>query len=163
VPGDDVIFGAIALLLLAFLLVAAELFVPTHGVLTIFATLAAIGSVWLAYLSTPAMGFVFAAVLLLTTPVVFYMAIRIYPHTAVGKKVLLSQPVASLQGFKDESARLEQLVGRQGVAQSLLRPSGTIEVDGQRIDAMAESDMIPAGATVEIIKVSGLKVLVKAV
>ena len=42
------ILGAIALLLLAFLLVAAELVVPSHGMLTIVAGLVAIGSVAMA-------------------------------------------------------------------------------------------------------------------
>ena len=155
--------GAIALLLLAFLLVAAELFVPSHGVLTAFAVLAAVASVWLAYQVTPGLGLVFAVVLLIATPVVFYMAIKIYPSTTVGKKVLLRNPVAAVTGFQDESAELETLVGRQGVAQTFLRPAGCIEIDGRRIDAMAESDMIEAGARVEVMKVSGLKVIVKAV
>ena len=42
------LIGAILLLLLAFALVAAELFVPSHGVLTVFAAGAAIAAVWLA-------------------------------------------------------------------------------------------------------------------
>jgi membrane-bound ClpP family serine protease len=156
------IAGAIALLLLAFGLVAAELFVPSHGVLTAFAALAAVASVWLAYNQMPGLGLVFAVVLLVATPVVFYMAIKIYPTTAVGKKVLLNNPVAAA-GFEEETAQLEALVGKQGVALSFLRPAGAIEIEGKRIDAMAESDMIAAGARVEVMKVSGLKVIVKAV
>jgi membrane-bound serine protease (ClpP class) len=161
--GGGMIAGAVALLLLAFLLVSAELFVPSHGVLTAFAFLAAVASVWLAYQVMPGLGLVFAVVLLIATPVVFYMAIKIYPSTAVGKKVLLKNPVAAAKGFEDETAQLEGLVGRQGIAQTFLRPAGCIDIDGQRIDAMAESDMIEAGARVEVMKVSGLKVIVKAV
>jgi membrane-bound serine protease (ClpP class) len=157
------IAGAIALLILAFALVAAELFVPSHGILTAFAVLAAVASVWLAYTQIPGLGLIFAVVLLLATPVVFYMAIKIYPSTAVGKKVLLHNPVAANKGFEDEAAQLEPLVGRQGLALTLLRPAGAIEIDGRRIDAMAESDMIPAGTPVQVLKVSGLKVIVKAV
>jgi membrane-bound serine protease (ClpP class) len=157
------LYGAIALLLLAFVLVAAELFVPSHGVLTAFAGLAAVASVWMAYSFMAGMGLVFGIVLLLATPVVFYMAIRIYPSTSVGKKVLLNNPVAAAQGFEEETAQLEGLVGRQGVALTFLRPAGAIEIDGRRIDALAESDMIEAGARVEVMMVSGLKVMVKAV
>lgn len=157
------ILGAIALLCLAFLLVAAELFVPSHGVLTAFAALVAIAAVWLAYEVAPELGVVFGAVLLVATPVVFVLAIKIYPNTAVGKKVLLKAPEAAKRGFGEESAKLELLVGRQGTAQSFLRPAGVIEVDGQRIDALAESDMIPAGTVVEVMQVSGMKVIVRAV
>ncbi len=157
------IYGAIALLLLAFALVAAELFVPSHGVLTAFAALAAIASVWMAYNFMPGLGLVFAVALLLATPAVFYLAIKIYPSTSVGKKVLLHNPVAAAKGFEEETAQLEALVGRQGVAMTFLRPAGAIEIDGRRIDAMAESDMIEAGTRVEVLKVSGMKVIVKAV
>ena len=157
------ISGAILLLLLAFALVAAELFVPSHGILTLFAAGAAIAAVWLAYRFTPGMAVVFAAVLVVATPVVFYYAIKIYPTTTVGKKVLLEQPTeASTKGFQEESAQLEQLVGQKGIAASFLRPAGIVEVQGQRIDALSESEMIPAGAAVEVIRVSGLKVIVKA-
>jgi len=154
--------GAILLLLLAFVLVAAELFVPSHGILAFFAVGAAVAAVWMAYQVTPGLALVFAVVLMVATPVVFYYAVKIYPTTAVGKKVLLDQPVA-MSGFEAESARLEQLVGKHGVASSFLRPAGVIEVDGARIDALSESEMIAAGTAVEVIRVSGLKVIVKAV
>jgi membrane-bound ClpP family serine protease len=163
-PGHLMLIGAILLLLLAFALVAAELFVPSHGVLTVFAAGAAIAAIWMAYRVTPGTALVFSVVLLVATPVVFYYAIKIYPTTAVGKKVLLDQPTAaSTRAFGEESTQLEQLVGQHGIAASFLRPAGIVEVQGQRIDALSESEMIPAGAAVEIIRVSGLKVIVKAV
>jgi len=90
---------ALLLLLLAFALVAAELFVPSHGILTAFAAVAAIGSIWLAYKVTPGLALVFSMVLLVATPVVFYYAIKIYPTTAVGKKVLLGGPGTGAKGF----------------------------------------------------------------
>jgi membrane-bound serine protease (ClpP class) len=159
----ELLIGAIALLLLSFVLVSLELVIPSHGVLTIFAGLAAMASVVLAYLVRPELAVLFGVVLLLATPVVFYFAIKVYPNTTVGKKVLLNKPSSTMAGFEQEMARLELLVGRQGVAASFLRPAGIVELDGQRVDAVAESDMIPAGTTVEVIQVSGLKVIVKAV
>ena len=156
------LLGAILLLLLAFVLVAAELFVPSHGVLAVFAVGAAVAAVWMAYQVMPGLGLVFAVVVVVATPVVFYYAIKIYPTTVVGKKVLLDQPVAT-SGFEADVARLEQLVGKRGVASSFLRPAGLIEVDGARIEALSESEMIAAGTAVKVIRVSGLKVIVKAV
>jgi membrane-bound ClpP family serine protease len=158
------LIGAILLLLLAFALVAAELFVPSHGVLTALAAGSAIASIWMAYKVAPGLALVFAVFVMIATPVVFYYAIKIYPTTVVGKKVLLDQPTPdSTKAFVEESAQLEQLVGQQGVAASFLRPAGIVEVQGQRIDAMSESEMIEAGTAVEVIRVSGLKVIVKAV
>ena len=158
------ILGALALLVLAFALVAAELVVPSHGILSAFAALVAVAAVWLAYTVRPELGLLFGAVLLIATPVVFVMAVKIYPNTAVGRKVLLKNPnPTTAAGFETESAQLELLVGRQGVASSFLRPAGIVEIDGQRIDAMAESDLIAAGSTVEVVQVSGMKVIVRPV
>jgi membrane-bound ClpP family serine protease len=157
-----VIFAALALLLLALLLVTAELFLPSHGLLAIFAGIAALASVFIAYRVSPGLSIIFGVVIVIATPIVFYFAIKIYPSTSVGKRVLLDQPAAP-PAFDEQSAKLQALVGRQAVAATTLRPAGIIEINGQRIDAMSESEIISAGTTVEIVQVTGLKVIVKPV
>ncbi len=151
-----------ALMLLAFLLVAAELFVPSHGILAIVAFLAALASVIMAFSVSAAAGVAFALVLLIATPVVFYWAIRIYPSTAVGRRVLLKNPLAAAtDGFKDDTVRLEALLGRRGTAMTLLRPAGSVDIDGHRIDAVSESEMIAPGTPIEVLRISGRRVIVK--
>ena len=154
------LLGAIALMILAFALVAAELFVPSHGILAVIAFLVAAASVVLAYQVMPALGIAFTMLLLIATPVVFYWAIRIYPSTPMGQRVLLQQPNPA-PAFQDAAARIEELLGKQGVALTLLRPAGSVEIEGNRIEALSESDMIASGTPVEVIRTSGLKVIVK--
>ena len=147
------ILGAIALLLLALVLVAVELFVPTHGMLAILAAIVAIASVALAARASTGLGLIFGVTIFLASPVVFYYAIKIYPQTRVGKRVMLDPGTASAvaaAGFSLEQAKLEALVGQQGVAMTLLRPAGSVEIDGRRIDAVSESDMIEADTRVEV-------------
>ena len=82
----------------------------------------------------------------------------------MGKRVMLNTPApAATDAFTSESARLAQLVGQRAIASTLLRPAGTIELDGRRINALSESEIIYPNTPVEIIRVSGLKVIVKAV
>jgi membrane-bound serine protease (ClpP class) len=156
------IVGAILLLIAAVGLVVAELFLPTHGLLAVLAFLCAAASVYMAYLASPAAGLAFGILMLVASPLAFYGAVRIYPRTAVGRKVLLQQPAAT-SGFDQETEQLAALVGRQGVAMTLLRPAGSVEIDGRMIDAMSEDAVIEAGARIEVIRVSGMKVFVKAV
>ena len=156
------ILAAIALLALALLLVTAELFLPSHGLLAILAAIAALASIFFAYRAAPSLAILFGIVILIATPIVFYWAIRIYPSTTVGKRVLLDQP-SPPPAFDEQAARLQQLVGQQARAASTLRPAGIIEVNGERIDALSESEIIPAGSPVQIVQVTGLKVIVKAV
>lgn len=156
--------AAIALLLLALVLVVAELFVPSHGLLALFAAIAAISSVILASKVSTQVAIVFTVLIFVAAPFVFYWAIRIYPNTPFGKRVLLDEPApASTEAFKTEAAKLEELVGQQGVAMTTLRPAGSIEIAGRLIDALSDSEIIPPGAAVEVIRVAGMKVFVKAV
>ena len=109
------------------------------------------------------MALVIGVLVMVASPVVFYWAIKIYPRTAVGKKVLLDQPTNTTSGFDEESAELAQLVGQQGVALTMLRPAGSIEIAGKLVDALSESEVIESGSRVEVIRVTGLKVFVKGV
>lgn len=56
---------------------------------------------------------------------------------------------------------LAHLVGRQGRAISLLRPAGTAEIDGQRIDVVTEGGFIPAGTPIVVRRVEGRRVVVE--
>ncbi|HEY3789249.1 MAG TPA: NfeD family protein, partial [Urbifossiella sp.] len=56
---------------------------------------------------------------------------------------------------------LEALKGRVGKATSPLRPSGSVEFDGRRVDAMTEGMMIDAGHWVRCMDVRGGKVIVR--
>jgi membrane-bound ClpP family serine protease len=154
------LLGAILLLIAALALVAAELFLPAHGLLACLSIAAAIGAVFLAYRHAPQAALVVGIVVFVAAPVVFYAATKIYPHSPVGRRVLLQKPKAD-PGFDEEAAALEQLVGQHGVALTLLRPAGTVDIGGKVIDVLSESDQIDAGSAVEVIRVAGLKVFVK--
>ncbi len=155
------ILAAVGLLLVALAFVAAELFVPSHGLLAIFAALAAVASVTFAYKANLGLGLVFTLVIFIAAPVVLFWAVRLYPKTSMGKKVMLEQPGTG-EAFLDQSAKLAALVGQAGVAVTLLRPAGSVEVLGQRIDALSEADVIEPGTPIEVVRVNGLKVFVKA-
>jgi membrane-bound ClpP family serine protease len=156
------LLAAILLLLAALACVAAELFLPTHGILALCAALLALGSIILAYNASPALGIFFGMAVVIVSPIVFYWAIRLYPHTPMGKRVMLRKPGEKInQPFAEESQKLSQYIGKRGTALSTLRPSGIVEIDGDRIDCISESEAIPAGTPVEIIRVIGLKAVVK--
>jgi membrane-bound ClpP family serine protease len=158
-----VILAAVALLLVALAFIAAEIFLPSHGILAVFAALSALAGIILAFKVTPALGLLATLIVLGAIPFVFYWTIKIYPKTPVGKRVLLSEPGAAANiSFEQESARLAQFVGQRGVAVTTLRPAGSVEIAGQRIDALSESEIIEINTPVEVARVSGLKVFVKS-
>jgi membrane-bound serine protease (ClpP class) len=55
------------------------------------------------------------------------------------------------------------LVGREGVAQTVLRPTGIGQIDGKRLDVVAESAMIERGSPIKVVAVEGSRIVVRKV
>ena len=54
-------------------------------------------------------------------------------------------------------------MGREGVAVTKLRPSGMIEVDHEKIDAVTSGEFIEKDSRIKIIRVEGRKIIVKKI
>ena len=61
--------------------------------------------------------------------------------------------------FDDRS----HLVGKVGVTTTPLRPSGTVIIDDERIDAVAEGSFIPGQVEVKVILVEGTRIVVRPI
>ena len=57
---------------------------------------------------------------------------------------------------------MQKLVGREGVSLTPLRPSGNGDFDGEKLDVVSDGAFIPQGARIRIVRVEGLRILVKA-
>jgi membrane-bound ClpP family serine protease len=87
-----------------------------------------------------------------------YASIKYFPKTATGKKMILA---ATQTGVSTRSPHAENWIGREGVAQTVLRPAGAALIDGQRLDVLAESGMIESGTPIKIVSVHGNQLVVK--
>lgn len=88
--------------------------------------------------------------------------LRRVPRTGLWSKISL-QATLEDPGFKDEDPDNPVIVvGALGRALTPLRPSGTIDIGGRRVDAVSDGAFIPAGATTEIVRVFGTRVTVRA-
>lgn len=121
--------------LLGLLLIGAEVFIPSAGVLGVLATVAiAAGVVTAFYYGGLAIGTIFLVVTLVIVAIVIQQLFRWWPHTSIGRSILIpDQPVTS-----EPRQILDDLVGRVGRSSGVLMPSGYVMIDEQRYDAMAE-------------------------
>lgn len=79
-------------------------------------------------------------------------------------KLVLSESQERERGFTvDSFPSRSELSGRQGIAATELRPSGKVDLDQARYDAMTQGEFIARGAEVEVVSVKGNYLLVKAV
>ncbi len=151
------------LLFLGLLLVVVEVFVPSGGILgllSIVLLLAGIGSAfWYHGIET---GFVFLAITAVMVPASLGMAFRWWPKTPMGRRLLLSVP-NSEEVLPDSPQRrtLRQLVGKFGVAKTVMLPSGAVLIEGQVFDALSDGMPIEEGQRVRVIEVRGNRVLVR--
>ena len=58
---------------------------------------------------------------------------------------------------------MQVLVGRRGVAMSVLRPAGIGDFDGVRLNVVTEGSFIEKGLPVEIISTDGAKIVVRRI
>lgn len=159
---------AIGLLALAAALIIAEVFIPSGGMLAIGMCLSLVASFYFAWSTwwqsnpTMFMGFVAFAVLLL--PSALIVALAILPRTRFGKRILLDAPTeAQTRPFAAEEERLKSFIGRHARTITPLNPGGLITLDRERLHAFSQGVAIESDTVVEIVRVSGTRVVVQEV
>src|SRR5262245_51541997 len=124
---DELGWGFI-LIGIALLLVIAELFLTTHGVLLIVGGIVdLIGIIMIFTYGDYRIGLATLAGEAVVLPLLAVLAFYVWPHTPMGRRLIMQtvdQENATLASVNQE---FEALRGRIGKAVSLLRPSGVVE------------------------------------
>jgi membrane-bound serine protease (ClpP class) len=148
----------ILLLGLGLLLIVLELMFPSLGALGIAAALCIIGAIAVAFTRDQTMGIWLLVATALLVPAALMIGLKLLPKSPVGK--VLVNPGYTFQDGAGVDVRDRALLGKTGVAENLLRPAGTVRVDGRRVDVVTRGDAIEAGARVTVIDVEGNRVVV---
>lgn len=90
--------------------------------------------------------------------IAFCFWLKYFDKIPFGKSIILTAPTQAEYTGQSES---QSLLGKKGKTLTPLRPAGTIEVDGQRLDVVTEGKMIASNQLVEIISVSGRIITVR--
>ncbi|QDV72391.1 hypothetical protein Spa11_05660 [Botrimarina mediterranea] len=155
----DGISIAVLLTLVGSLLVIAEVFFPSGGLLGFLSAACFIGAIYSAYTSGGWFyGLSFAAAEVVLTPVLLYFAFTYLPSTPLGKVLVGAAPTE--QEVLPEGDR-RTLVGRVGVARSKMLPAGSIEIDGQMLDAVSQGQAIDPGEYVKVVEASRTRLVVR--
>jgi membrane-bound ClpP family serine protease len=101
----------------------------------------------------PGLGWKFAVAELLLIPAAMSYAIYLWPKTPLAKRIFLKPPNAEELSTTSERPRLDHLIGEFGRALTPLRPSGSVDFEGRRIDAMSEDGLIASGSMVKAVRV----------
>ena len=159
---------------LGLVLIAVEVFVtPGFGVAGLLGlaslcgglVLAMIGRDWEAALLSGAVSTAVTVVsgVLVGTVAGTALLLRYFPESRLAQRTIVLGDRLSSEDGDSFRERFEALVGLEGVAKTPLRPSGTVVVDGRRLDAVTEGDLIDAGRSVRIVDTRGGSIVVREV
>ncbi|MDX1530859.1 MAG: NfeD family protein [Rhodothermales bacterium] len=163
----------IVLFALGVLLLFVEVFVlPGFGVAGISGLLLVVFSLGAALipnvgLDFPTGGEVTRAILTLAAtmvllPILAWSLGRYVPKSERFNRLVLAPELGSASGYTSADTD-ETLVGQRGTTLTTLRPAGTAEIEGRRVDVVSQSTFIAAGEPVEVVSVRGARVEVRPV
>ena len=148
--------GIALLLLLGFVMVAAEVFVPGMilgliGGLCLFA-----GVAWSYAAYGIAAGTLVLTGVALVGSLAFIVYLRTFPKTFIGRQVINKTAIS-----QNEESFSADLLGQTGEALTVLRPSGTARIAGRRVDVLAEGNFINAHEPIMVIRIENNHLVVR--
>jgi membrane-bound ClpP family serine protease len=151
------IIWIIALLVLGVALLLAELVLPTQMILGLTGTVMLIGAVALCFVVNPLLGV--AALLAggLMLPLGWSVFLKYWPRSPMGRRVILSTQQS------EQRPGLPVQIGQVGQSVSAMRPIGTCDFNGQRLEAVSEYGIIESGRTVKVIALNNRRPVVREV
>lgn len=151
----------VVLFLAGVALMIFEAHLPGHG-------LAVLGGLVLVFLGMyyalggAQTGALYSAAAALLTTIALISAFFIYlPRSPVWKKIGQPMRQTAAAGYVS-SEDYTGFLGHIGIAATLLRPSGTAEIEGIRLAVVSEGEFIPAGTAIQVVLVQGSRVVVRA-
>jgi membrane-bound serine protease (ClpP class) len=153
------IWTILLLFLCGIALILAEFFLP-GAICGILGAVLVIASCAFGVYYFPDLWFLVIAAEGLAVVVTVVAGLYIMPHTRLGRAMILDDTQQAEAGWVSDVDR-EDLLGKEGVVTTQLRPAGTIEIQGERVSAVANGSFIEKGATVRVIEVHGNRVVVE--
>lgn len=159
-PGMEA--AAIICLILGVVMMGIEIFTPGFSIPGVLGIIAMIAGVALGANSLQE-----ALVMILILLVILSIMLIVMMTMANKGKLDRSPIVLSHTSSRDEgylsTQDLDYFVGMQGKTVTVLRPSGTVELNGVRLDVVTRGEFIDEGEYVTVDKVEGRRIVVKAI
>lgn len=151
----------IGLFLGGVLCVAAEILMPTVGLLAGLGVAAMLISIVLSLGGNLDAVYVLSASLAIAA-LLFVLVAKRLPESRLLKKIVLDESTTSERGYVSAKTRTG-LVGLIGTAETKLRPAGRAVFSGEAVDVVSDGDFIDKGAPVLVVSAQGSRVVVREV
>ena len=142
-------------------LIGLEMFIPggivgTVGIITVIYAIIYINK------STYHIAFILVISLILAT-IQFYVNRNVFhKRLTLLDRLVLNDSISTEDGYVASESRLE-LIGKKLQAYTDLRPAGVAVLGNEKLDVVTDGDFIEKGNEVEIIRVEGMRIVVKKI
>lgn len=162
--GGNILAGnsqwtSLALFVLGLILLVIEGMVPGFGlpgiggiIFVFVGTILAMNSIRYAVLSL--------SVAIIISTLVTILLIKLGFKSKLFDSVVLKSMLNYERGYSSVD-NMDRLIDKEGITVSELRPSGFIEIDGERLDALSEGSFIPRDTPIKVVKIEGSKIFVR--
>lgn len=75
-------------------------------------------------------------------------------------RMILFDKSGNEQGYVSNVNRTD-LLGKEGIALTMLRPSGTAIINNERLDVVTEGGFVDQNRKIKVIKVEGVRIVVR--
>ncbi|MBT2656718.1 nodulation efficiency protein NfeD [Bacillus sp. ISL-18] len=154
-------FGTLILFVAGILLIFLEFFLPGAIAGTLGFT-ALLLSLFLAGQDALQMGVSILIAIAVSIFTFFLMIKTLGKKLVLFNKMVLSDSARKEDGYVSNINRTD-LLGMEGRALTILRPAGTIVINNERVDAITEGGFIEKNAQVKVVKVEGVRIVVREV
>ena len=147
--------GIITLYIIGLCAITLELFIP-GAIVGICGAVCVIASIIFAYLYVSnLLGHILLGIGICFIPIFFITWYKLLTRTFAVKD--------TEEGFSSASDKLDELLSAEGVAITTLRPSGTANINGNKVDVVSEGEMISKNTKIKVIDIKGNRIVVKPV
>lgn len=164
--GGNILAGnsnwtSLILFITGLILLVVEVIVPGFGLPGIGGILFVIVGVVLA-VDSVATALLSLSIAVIVTAIVTVFLIKLgFKSKLIGKVVLLANHTSERGYLSTDNMNI--YLGKVGTTQTELRPTGFIEIEGIKLDALAESGHISKDTHIKVVKVEGSKIFVRRV
>lgn len=151
--AEAMLFWGLGLLVGALLLLIADIFLPTAGILAITSLALASAGVYCLFQYSTEWGVIGVMITVIGGPAVFFVGLQVMPHTPMGRRLVLGGDAASEPAPPPPPNPLTALIGQEAVVVTALRPVGSIRIGETRYEALSESQLVGPGSRVQVVAI----------
>ena len=151
------------LLILGLIFCIIEMFVPGFGVFGITGGRCLLGGVVakMLYGGTVTQLFILLFLIAIVLLIIFGIVVWSAKRGVLSRSPLILKETALPENYDQVDAKLEKLIGQEGITITVFRPQGTLQIGDKFYDAISIDEYLERGTRVKVVELQGSTLYVK--